>query len=831
MRAFCSILLIGCIATCALTATAAPPVNLMPAASEVQWGESLPVKSPAIIVLSQEAGTQDREAARLLAQYVEKRLGQKWPIHAAQDAPKEAPVRVYLGQTSTFPALDQLCKEQNVSVPSQADGYALKVWGQGDTITAVVAGSNGLGVIYGQDTLFQLFAKGPGGVTVQAATIRDWPTIPLRGRPHPHYQYFFKDENFDIVMTSRFNFIDVRDGIYAFEPGQEIPKEEIGKIITKARNLGLRVYAAVNCGIPADRQEAAIGTFKEFIDLGANGLWLSFDDKGAGADPVGMVKRVIALGKEHGITGDAIATTPPKGDYQTVKTKFNSTIVQVPGMEQAVWYWTSIPCAEDLADAQSIGLRAKPSWWHNWPRLPHPSLSHGFGSHAYVPVVSLAEGWNHPNDRDLTEMGRYVHAIMPWDGWQAQQHYLIPVLGWWSWRPEQHDFKAVRTRIYDMVFGPGQVETAFAFDDTLNVIQDRFQYWATHTEFAPNCPPRLKSDRDRAQTRADLKGLQEKLAALEKAAPEASLLAPQLLQNEYLGAMKREVEIGLAETDAPYPEYWYPAYQDKILKAIYDGDTSAAEQLIARVRDRIIEQVAKVQELLGKSNNVTEYAKWWQDRAKATPADWQELLKNRQAELLKRVAEYNKTVAPFKEMLKNVDDPPVQIGTGIWERHNHVMATVLPEPRETFWGDWIGGLYEENNTQAAVFALAKHLRVNAGTHSELPVNIPISGKRDRLALIIYLADANKESFGLGRAKWRWAGSRAIKLLWNEKELWNADLGIPRLTGEWFVVPLPTLPDDLKTLPLRLRVEDYWSAKNNLEIVYVGPIRLLELDRD
>jgi len=129
-----------------------------------------------------------------------------------------------------------------------------------------------------------------------------------------------------------------------------------------------------------------------------------------------------------------------------------------------------------------------------------------------------------------------------------------------------------------------------------------------------------------------------------------------------------------------------------------------------------------------------------------------------------------------------------------------------------------------------VFALEKHLPVKAGTHSELPVSIPISGRRDQLALLIYLADANKESFGLGRAKWRWSGSRSIKLLWGDRELWQADLGIPRLTGEWFVVPLPQLPADLDKLPLRLRVEDYHNAKNNLEIVYVGPIHLVELDR-
>jgi hypothetical protein len=109
--------------------------------------------------------------------------------------------------------------------------------------------------------------------------------------------------------------------------------------------------------------------------------------------------------------------------------------------------------------------------------------------------------------------------------------------------------------------------------------------------------------------------------------------------------------------------------------------------------------------------------------------------------------------------------------------------------------------------------------------------VPVSGRRDRLALVIYLADVNKESFGFGYAKWRWAGTRSIRLLWKDEEVWRADLGIPRPTGEWFVVRLPSLPPDLKALELRLRVEDYENAKNNLEIVYVGPVRLLELDLD
>ena len=608
----------------------------------------------------------------------------------------------------------------------------------------------------------------------------------------------------------------------------KLNKEELGKITRDAKDRGLRVYAAVNTGVPKAEQDAVIATFKEFIALGADGLWASFDDKGSGEDAKGMMARILALGKEHNIVGDAIAVTPPKGAYQVVNYKFNRDVVSVPGMEQAVWYFTSVPCAQDAADGETIGLKVRPSWWHNWPRLHYPSLSSGPG--AYVPVLDLADGWNHPSDQELKNMGRYVHAVMPWDGWQALQHYLVPVIGWWSWRPEQYDQQAIRRRVYDMVFGPAQVETARAFDDALQNIHDRFQFWSTQTDSAPLCPPRLKSLADRARTVADLEALRPKLASLQTAAPSASLLDAALLQQDYLKPMEREITTGLAAAQAPYPEYWWPDHQTKVLNAIYDGDPAKADEIIAGARDRVLGDLAQVEQQFANLGKASGYVAWWRKRANASAADWKALLALRQAELKVRIADYSKTIMPAGQMLKGLADPPIQAGTGAWEGHNQVLATVLPEPRETFWGEWIGGLYQEGSTRAAVFALAKHERVNANSFCELPVTIPVSGRRDRLGLLVYLADVNKESFGLGYAKWRWAGYRSLRLLWNDQELWKADLGIPRPGGEWFIIPLPALPADLKTLPLRLRVEDYRPAKNNLEIVYVGPLRLLELDR-
>ena len=808
--------------------TLAAPVDLMPGVNEVEWGQTARLNGNAVVVLPDEATAPEREAARLLCLYVERRFKQRWTITSAANVPAGAGARIYLGQPKTFPALANLCTEQKLSVPSHQEGYALKAWTDGPTVMAVVAGQTGRGVIYGQDTLFQLLGGPKEKLSIQLATIRDWPTIPLRGRPHPHYQYFLKPGNFDCIMSSRINFIDLRDGIYAFEADAKLNKAELGKIIRDARDRDLRVYAAVNTGVDKSEQDAVIAKFKEFIELGADGLWASFDDKGSGEDPKGMMSRIIALGKEHNITGDAIAVTPPKGAYQVINYKFNRDVMTVPGMEQAVWYWTSIPCAEDAADGEKIGMKVRPSWWHNWPRLHYPSISSG--PRGYVPVLDMADGWNHPTEKELQEMGNYVHAVLPWDGWQALQHYLVPVIGWWSWRPEQYDREAINRRIYDMVFGPGQVKTAAKFDKELQEAHDQFRYWSTQTDSAPLCPPRLTSLSDRSRALKELKELQPLLNSLRKAAPAATLVEADVLESDYLEPMQREISTGLAAAQAAYPEYWWPEHQTKLLNAIYDCDSAKAEQLIASARPKTLEDISQVEKTYAELGKPKAYLDWWRKRAAMTPADWKDLLARRQAELKVRIADYAKTIMPPAQMLKNLSDPPVQAGTGAWEQHNHVLATVLPEPRETFWGEWIAGLYENGPTKAAVFALSKHERVNANSFCELPVNVPVSGRRDRLALLVYVADVNKESFGLGYSKWRWAGYRSLRVLWNDQELCKVDIGVPRPGGEWFFVPVPKVPSDVKKLALRLRVEDYRPAKNNLEIVYVGPIRLMEMDR-
>ena len=104
-----------------------------------------------------------------------------------------------------------------------------------------------------------------------------------------------------------------------------------------------------------------------------------------------------------------------------------------------------------------------------------------------------------------------------------------------------------------------------------------------------------------------------------------------------------------------------------------------------------------------------------------------------------------------------------------------------------------------------------------------------SGRRDCLHLLLYVSNWNRESLGLETVVNRWAGHRVIQLLMDDKPIWQADIGAHRTEGEWFLVDLPTLPDNMAVLKLRLRVEDIRDFALDCT-VFVGPIRLLEVTR-
>jgi hypothetical protein len=539
------------------------------------------------------------------------------------------------------------------------------------------------------------------------------------------------------------------------------------------------------------------------------------------------------LAEEHGIEGNQIAICPPKGSYQNILTDFNRLVAAVPGMENALWFLTRVPSEQDAQDAQSIGM-AKPSWWHNWTR-PHSGFTHLSSSclfredtkkRSYMNVPSMAEGWHSPDYETLAANGEFILASMPWGGNSWPQYYIVPVISWWGWNPEGHDWEAVRGRIYDIVFGPAQVELAREFDDALIEVESLFTYspdWPS--EWLPCCPARLKDTRERGKALDLFEKLQKILGDLEKRAPDETLLSQEQLSTEYLEPMRSEIERGATMARLPYPEYWWISHQTALLEAIYDGRLEDAAERIESVQANLLKDIDEISQALQDLRIVDNYREWWEGRARMSVQDWQDLISRRQEELQDWVWDYGYYMCKTSTMLGGVDSPPLGWGTGRWEHANRLIATAIPGEREYFWGEWMGGVYEA--TPAIAFAHKRKRGAPAGSFSEIDLRLPVSGDRDRLALMIYLSTHSKHTIGSDFVRSRWGGRIFVELLWEERVLWEEDIGVIREQGEWFVVHLRGLPPELEELPLRLRVENRRVCGSST-IAFVGPILLVEL---
>jgi hypothetical protein len=149
----------------------------------------------------------------------------------------------------------------------------------------------------------------------------------------------------------------------------------------------------------------------------------------------------------------------------------------------------------------------------------------------------------------------------------------------------------------------------------------------------------------------------------------------------------------------------------------------------------------------------------------------------------------------------------------------------MPDEREQQWGNWVGGRYEN---RAAIFMQDREATACAGDYCELGVTLPVSGDRGRLGLLVFMNRWTKDSLGLEHVKRRWAGYASVQLLWGDRVVWEADLGLSRENCEWDLVRLPAVPETLKERPLRLRVVHHKDSDGMHPLAVVGPVRLVEL---
>lgn len=606
--------------------------EIVPKPKEIKFLGGAVALDAAAIVIGDKASEPEKYAAETLRKTVKKRFGVDWPVIRESADTKSCKALIVLGQRDTNRLLDQLCRAWKVDLSANSpghDGYVIKMGTAQGRNVIVVGGSEPRGVVYGQDTLAQLISRQGGKLIAARASVRDWPSIPWRGRPATFVGQYTRPGLMDVLAQARINFIDIRDAdsVYGTPPGRKLDKELIKNVIHEAHRRGFFVYGTVNCAVYPKEHDAAIGTFQEMIDLGVDGLWISVDDPG-GDDRVGtqydLIKRVIDLGRKHGMTGRKIAICPGKESYKAIVTETNRKTAKLPGMADALYFFTVVPSEQALRDARSVGIRSRPCWWHNWPR-PRGGFTHAgnvsqraSGKPSYTEPMPMSEGWHNPTWDQLADAGKYCDAVMPWGGSGWGMEMVAPVIGWWGWSPESLDWNAVRARLYRTIYGPDQVQAAFAFDDRLAEIKSLFVMAPDESGMKTqqsSWPPILRNQADRQKVKDLLTEMDAYLKQLEANAPGKTELDASYLQEYYLEPARAQIDAARLIVDLPRPEYWWAAHEARVLTAVKSGALEQAGIWRKEAEARVEAETKRVRDVLSPVlKGIDGYAEEWRER-------------------------------------------------------------------------------------------------------------------------------------------------------------------------------------------------------------------------
>ncbi len=784
---------------------------------------SLQPPAKTLIVVGDAATEPEKYAAQRLQELVARRYQVTLEVCAESACPAQARPLILLGQISTNHLLQQRCQRHSLRLWEGAvppDAYAIEVLA--DDGAAVVCGSNPRAVIYGVQTLFRLLSSEGDHLALPAVSLRDWPSIPWRGRPYASVEAHLQPGVMDAYLWAGLNFIDVRAGAFGYAPDAKLDREMIGRCLREAHRRGMFVFGTVSCGIPPEKFDGAIRVFRELVDLGVDGLWISFDDPGGGKQTTELCARAIELGKAHGIVGRAIATTPPSGSYQTIATDFNREMVEVPGMEQATWFFTRNPCPEDLAAARHLGLQSFPAWWHNWPRT-EGGFTHGSyggtsfrpaGRPSYMEVAPLTWGWHTPAYEKLRDAPANTDTAMMWGGWQPE--YTCAVLGLWAWDPPRHDFTKARRAIYETVYGPSSVEKMVRLDDALHELKASFLLPDRAADPNASFPARVRSGAQPETIARLLEELARLSAEVRDSAPRDSLLTPERLQAQFLEPMGAELQAAQALATVERPEAWWPAHEAAVLARLTTNDMAGVAELSAQVRPRLEQELAALQQRLADLVTLDAYVKLWSERARGDEAYWRAELGRRAQAFAKRLADLKAAGLDPEAMLAPLDQPPAP-GT--------VLVTIAPTQLAAsptgLQGKWLTGLYPADNPRAFVMSFPGHTASSPGDFCQVTFRFQRPHCEGKLHLQFFLTDEYDSD--------KWRGYRYYQLLHGNDLVWEEDIALTRRGGhEWSSVDVSRIGAEGEEIELTLRLLDRRAVGNYTTTVFIGPVRLVEV---
>lgn len=819
------------ISLCFAAVLSAADCPIVPAPKEYKaLGGSFQLGSDTAIVIGDSATEVDEYAAERLQYYVNKKFSIKLEIKKQSQAEGTKSV-ILLGTSQSSAKVAQLCKDINITLDENTpgfDGYIIETIKSNDGFTVLIGGSNPRGVTYGMSSFFDLLEKDGDKISFPAVSVKDWPSIKWRGR---NCAKAADDYTYDSYVRGRINYVDTLYPMVGLpKVGFTINEQKVANAIDQAHRRGLFIYGVVNCAVKPEMFDMVYDSYIRLLDMGVDGIWLSFDDAGEGVGAEILINRVLELAKKRNMPDHAIVMTPPSGSYHNIETHWNKQMASQKRFDSFAWFFTRIPCECEVQTARKIGLKdSLPGWWHNWARPASGILSSAYGvsmydKETYFEPMPLEIGWHMPTYDDLADAAKYVDTIVACTA--GREEYIMPVFGYWAWDPANHSWDAVRKAVYSDVYGNAQVNDAKTFDDNYRELNNMFTRIRYKSQSPELWPPKLLDPASKSKALECVNKMDAALKNLKTNAPAASLLDADRLEKLYFSAMQDVVDYGRKLANLEYPEYWLKDFDESMISLVRT-DSQAAAKRIEEVKPKVEAQLVQISSELTKLKGVAEYVDYWNQRLSGIDY-WNKQVKSikerkaKEKQDREQMAEIWKSApkGDYAKLLEAQDNRP----------KGKVVIEITPEQLakegDFVWsGDgWQMGVVEAANRQA--FAIQFDGTAKAATTGELHSKIIVPEHKNRLKVAVFVAHQFEDKNNPPAR-----GARVSVLVIGRRWAWVQDSTNDMTDHEWIVFDLiasddgPVKPGE--AMAINLVVYNYEDSENLKTAALFGPVLVIE----
>lgn len=792
-------------------------------------GDSFTLTPDTAILIGDSATEVDEYAAERLQSCINKKFGLKLEIKKASES--QAKSAIILGTRISSAKVDQLCKDKNLALDANTpgfDGYIIETLKNDDGFIVLIGGSNNRGVTYGMTSFFDLLAKTADKIKFPAVSVKDWPSIKWRGR---NCAKVVTEEVYDTYVRARINYVDTLYPMIGLpKTGFTINEERITNVLNHAHRRGLEVYGVVNCAVKPELFDQVYDSYVRLLDMGVDGIWISFDDAGEGYEAHILVNRIIELAKKRNLPDHAIVMTPPAGSYHNIQTTWNKYMASHKGFDNITWFFTRPPCDCDVQDARQIGLKAKlPGWWHNWARPASGILNSAYGvsmydKSPYFEPMPLEIGWHMPTYEEIADAPKYVETIVACT--DGREEYIMPILGYWAWDPAKNNWDAVRTSIYTFVYGAAQVDDAKAFDDNFAKLKELFKRMHYKSQTPELWPPKLKDPAVKTKAIEYANAMDAALKKLKANAPAASMIETKRLDSLYFDSMNDAVEYGKKLAAMDYPEYWLADFDEQMISLVRT-DSQAAAKKLDEVKPKVEAQLAQISAELKNMKGVTEYVNYWNEKISGIDY-WNKQVKSRKAKKAENQNARDQMAqiwssapkADYTALLANIDNRP----------KGKVIMEINPlefEKESTY--AWTGTGWAMGPVKAgdkSAFAIQFDGTAKEADNASLNGKLIVPPHKGKLKIAFYAAhlydDKNNPP-----AK----GNRVSVVQFDRKWVWVQDSSNDLKGHEWVIFDLEWSDAGKisagEVLPLNLIVYNHHDTSNLQSTVLFGPILVIE----